>query len=265
MSIENELTKILTDKYNMKINEIQRNLQSTVGNVYMVYSNINKYIIKIYNDIKHTKTMVNLHRVLNEQKFYVPIVISNKLGNEYTTFNDNYIVLYSFLYGHQIAWNTDKINLTDYEINKLAKTVRKLHNITNNEVIGLPQLSFGNDMKRKSVLHFDLTRNNIFINDEQNRIGFIDFDDAKFGAAVCDVAILITNLFFSKSKGVNLEGMNKFIDAYYENDLKIKELEIPRIKEFGLMWIDYVLRGNEFDTSTTESFEARKELINKYL
>lgn len=251
MNIENELK------------EIQKNLQSTISNVYI--SNDNKYVIKIYNDIEHTITMTNLHRVLNENNLYVPMVIHNSLNEEYTIFEDKYIVVYSFLKGHQIVWNTDKINLTDYEINKLAKTVRNLHDVTNNEIIVLPQLSLGNDMERKSVLHFDLTRNNIFIDSEQDKIGFIDFDDAKFGASVCDVAILISNLFFSKSKGANLEDMHKFIDAYYEEDLKIKEVEVPRIKEFALMWIDYVLDGNEFNASTTESFEARKKLINRHL
>lgn len=181
MNIENELKEILIDKYNVEVNGIQKNLQSTIGNVYI--SNDNKYVIKIYNDIEHTITMTNLH----------------------------------------------------------------------------------NDMERKSVLHFDLTRNNIFIDNEQEKIGFIDFDDAKFGASVCDVAILVANLFFSKSKGANLEDMHKFIDAYYEEDLKIKEVEVPRIKEFALMWIDYVLDGNEFDASTTESFEVRKKLINRHL
>ena len=263
MNIENELKKILTDKYNFKINNVQKNLQSTIGNVYI--SNDNKYVIKIYNDIEHTITMINLHRVLNKNNLYVPRVIHNSLNEEYMIFEDKYIVVYSFLKGHQIVWNTNKINLTDYEIKKLAKTVRKLHDVTNNEIIDLPQLSFGNDMERKSVLHFDLTRNNIFIDNEQDRVGFIDFDDAKFGASVCDVAILIANLFFSKSKGANLEDMHKFIDAYYEDDLKIKEGEVHRIKEFALMWIDYVLNGNEFDASTTESFEARKSLITKLL
>lgn len=263
MNIENELKKILTDKYNFKINNVQKNLQSTIGNVYI--SNDNKYVIKIYNDIEHTITMTNLHRVLNKNNLYVPRVIHNSLNEEYTIFEDKYIVVYSFLKGHQIVWNTDKINLTDYEIKKLAKTVRKLHDVTNNEIIGLPQLSFENDMERKSVLHFDLTRNNIFIDNEQDRVGFIDFDDAKFGASVCDVAILIANLFFSKSKGANLEDMHKFIEAYYEEDFKIKEVEVLRIKEFALMWIDYILNGNEFDVSTTESFEARKSLITKLL
>ena len=30
------------------------------------------------------------------------------------------------------------------------------------------------------------------------KISFIDFDDAKYGPSVCDVAIAISNLFFSK-------------------------------------------------------------------
>ena len=52
MNIENELKEILMDKYNFEVNEIQKNLQSTIGNVYMVYCNDNKYVIKIYNPLR---------------------------------------------------------------------------------------------------------------------------------------------------------------------------------------------------------------------
>lgn len=265
MNIESELKKSLENKFDIKVNKIEKNIQSTIGNVYIAYSNSNKYVIKIYQDVKHTKAMVNLHRILNKNKLYVPKVLKNNMDEEFTLFSDKYIVVYSFLNGHQITWDVDKIKLTDKEINMIAKTLKTLHSIKNNNNIGLPQLPFENNLKRKSVLHFDLTRNNIFIYNEKNKIGLIDFDDAKFGASICDVSILIGNLFFSKTKGVNLKGMHKFIDEYYLENLKLKEEEVPKIKEFALMWIDYVLNGNEFDTSTTESFEARKKLINIYL
>ena len=49
-----------------------------------------------------------------------------------------------------------------------------------------------------SILHFDVTKNNIFYND--GKIYFIDFDDAKYEPVICDVAIAITNLFISKAK-----------------------------------------------------------------
>ena len=116
---------------------------------------------------------------------------------------------------------------------------------------------FENYIGRKSILHFDLTRQNIFINDKEKKVGFIDFDDAKFGEAVCDVAILIANLFFSKTKGVNLDGINKFIDAYYLKDFKLKKEETPFIKKYAIMWIDYTLKNNDFNTSITESFNTQ--------
>ena len=260
--MENKLKDLLLQKYNINAEKVEKNLQSTIGNVYIVYSKNIRYVIKAYDNIEHTNAMVKLHKIMSGQNLYVPKVIYNIKNELYTTLENYYIVVYSFLQGHQIVWDTDKIKLSDAEIDRIAKILRVLHNIKSNEM-KLPVISFGNDIERKSVIHFDLTRNNIFIN--ETKIGIIDFDDAKFGASVCDVAILIANLFFSKSKGANLEGMRKFIDAYYWNIPDIKKEESPRIKELALMWIEYVLNGNEFDSSTTESFEARKVLINKYL
>lgn len=59
--------------------------------------------------------------------------------------------------------------------------------------------------------------------------------------------------------------MNLFIDAYYGDDIDLKEKEIKYIKEMAIEWIRYVLNGNEFDTSLKESFEVKERLINKYL
>mgnify|MGYP003308183202 CR=1 FL=1 len=50
---------------------------------------------------------------------------------------------------------------------------------------------------RKSILHFDLTKGNVFYN---NKIEFIDFDDAKYGNSIYDVTILIGFLFISKKR-----------------------------------------------------------------
>ena len=80
-----------------------------------------------------------------------------------------------------------------------------------------------------------------------------------------NIAILISNLFFSKICGVYLNGKQKFIDEYYCNEIDLKNKEVPLIKEYALRWINYILDGNEFDSSTTESFEIRKKLINENL
>ena len=134
------------------------------------------------------------------------------------------------------------------------RTLRKFHTATSNcNEFNLPLIPFEADNNvRKSALHFDLTRNNIF-KLADGKISIIDFDDAKYGESVCDVAILIANLFFSKTRGIDLEGMKEFINQYYMNDLELKKEEEHLIKKYALEWIKYILNGNEFDTSTTEN------------
>ena len=114
---------------------------------------------------------------------------------------------------------------------------------------------------RYSILHFDLTRRNIFYNENwQSQIGFIDFDDAKYGPTVVDVAIAISLLYFSKSRGVGIDGLSTFLSEYYDNEI-IRKSEMPHLKACALKWIDYIMNNNQCDSSTTESFEIRRKLI----
>lgn len=263
--IENELEVVLKERYDIKAEKIEKNAQSTDGNVYIVYSNSEKYVIKIYNDINHTESMVKLHKKLSELKLNIPNIIPTKEHKYYEKILDrNYCVLYSFVKGSQIGWNVKTGKLDNEIITSIAKSLRKFHNNTNINEFDLPSVPFENNSKRKSALHFDLTRNNIFRYND-GKICFIDFDDAKYGASLCDIAILITNLFFSKTRGVDTQGMKRFIDEYYCYDIQLKDEEEPLIKDYAQRWIDYILDGNEFDTSTTESFEVRKKLINENL
>lgn len=260
---DNIQEEILRKSYDIQIKDITKNTDSTVGNVYFIKSQNSKYIIKIYKNIEHTESMIQLYNFLNENNFYVPKIIQTKNKEYYTKYNEKYIVMYSFLEGIQLK-NIIKLSNNNI-ISKLAKEIRKLHNLTENISFNLKQINFdvGIEFKRKSVLHFDLTKDNIFIN--QNKIGFIDFDDAKYGPSIYDITIAISLLFFSKSRGAELDGVKTFIDSYYENDYINKEKEVPFIKSIALKWIDYLINENDFDTSTKESFEVKRNLISKYL
>lgn len=260
---DNNLEKIIKESYEVQINNITRNSDSTDGNVYLVKSNNSKYIFKIYNSFEHTKSMISLYNFLNENNFYVPRIIQTKNKEYYKKYNDKYIVMYSFLEGSQLK---DIIQTVDNKtILKLAKEIRRLHDLTENVTFNLKHIDFNleTEFKRKSILHFDLTKDNIFINKDE--IGFIDFDDAKFGPSVYDVAITISLLFLSKSRGAELDKIKTFIDSYYESETQNKEIELPYIKSIALKWIDYLLTKNSFDTSTKESFEVKKKLIEEYL
>lgn len=263
--LENDLKKIINENYLINIIKIEKNEESTVGNVYIIHTELKKYVAKIYDDLNHVNSMINLHSDLND-KFNIPKIIQSKNKSGYVNIKKSkYIVLYSFIDGIQIGKKFNK--LPQEIIRNIALELRKLHDLTSKlNKYNLNEVSFckNYNIKRSSLLHFDLTKSNIFYN-EKDGIGIIDFDDAKYGISVCDVAIIISLLFFSKNRGVDMNSLNIFIDTYYGKDLELKLEEIKYIKEIAINWIDYVLSGNEFDTSLKESFEIKKKLIEQYM
>ena len=262
-SIEN-LIKVISNNYLFKIIRIEKSEESTVGNVYIVYSDTKKYVAKIYDDLAHTKSMIKLHSDLCN-KLHIPKIIQSKKNRGYVEISTSkYMVLFSFLDGVQIGKKFNKLN--EEVVKKIALELRKLHELTSNtNKYNLKEVSFikSCDIQRKSLLHFDLTKGNIFYN--ESNIGFIDFDDAKYGPSVCDVAILLALLFFSKKRGVDKNSLNVFIDTYYGKNLDLKLEETEYIKRLAINWINYTLENNEFNPSTTESFEVKKKLIEENL
>ena len=248
--------------YCLKIDEFVKNEDSTDGNVYMIFNNNDKYIVKIYNNLQHVISMINLYEDLKINGMNVPGIILNKDNKGYSLLeNGKYCVIYSFLDGKEIC--TFK-NINKEISIKIAKELRKIHQITSgNNKYNLPVVPFDIEKKfnKYSALHFDLTKNNIFYNENwESQIGFIDFDDAKYGPTIIDVAITISLLYFSKKRGVNIDGLKAFLDSYYEDE-KQKEEEIPYLKNYALKWINYIMDNNQFDSSTKESFKIKKRLI----
>lgn len=264
-----EIKKKLEERYSLVIEKIEKSDESTNGNVYIVHSNNEKYVVRLYDNVGHTNSMVSLYNELIHAGLNVSKIIMNKENKNYEIlFNSYYLVVYSYLEGNQIGWDSQYRKLNKELISEIAIELRNFHNATCKEnVFNLPNLPFeDNDcIERKCVVHFDLTRNNILINQKNNKVGIIDFDDAKYGSAIYDIAIIVANLFFSKTYGVDINGAKIFIDEYYLNDIELKKNEIKSIKKYAIKWIDYILDGNKFDTSTTESFIIRKQLIEENL
>lgn len=257
--IKNKLEKL----YDIKVNKIEKSKESTDGNVYIIYSLNNKYIVKIYDQYTHVESMIKLHNYLLEEKINAPTIIYTIDQQQYVNiFNNRYLVIYSFVEGNPISYDSASGKLNTDIIIKIAKNIKKIHLATKHKnEFGFKYVPFIEEKTKESncILHFDLTKDNILIN--ENNIGFIDFDDAKYGDEICDIAILISNFFFSKKYGVDIDGMNLFINEYYNNQKeKIKEAT-QLIKEYALKWIDYILDGNQFDASDIESLEVRKKLI----
>ena len=262
----NEIVENINKEYLLNINQIEKNEESTVGNVYILYSEGLRFVGKIYDDLNHVNSMIHLHQNLYNNKFNVPKIINNKNNVGYIELNKNkYLVIYSFLEGVQLGKIYKK--LPNDVIKNVAIKLKEFHELTSNtNIYNLKDIPIKNkqNIKRYSALHFDFTKMNLFLNN-QNKIGIIDFDDAKYGPSICDIAIAITNLFFSKTNGVDIEGVKLFIDSYYKNDLDLKQNEISYIKFYAIEWINYIMNENEFDTSMKESFIVKKQLIDEYL
>ena len=262
MNIE-KVKGIIENSYGIKVDSIEKNKQSTDGNVFIVYTDEQKYVMKIYENLSHAKKMTFLHNKLIDCGLNVPKVIKTSNKELYTKLNDKEnSVLYSYMKGKQIS--DEHVSMDDAIISKIANELYKLHKCTyGDNIFNLTNLPFSVKSKRTSVLHFDLTKDNIFM--YKDKIGFIDFDDAKYGPAVCDVAICISILFFSKKRGVDINKTKRFIDEYYSNEPIVKQTELPLIKECAINWIDYILNNNRFDTSTTESFVIKRKLVEENL
>lgn len=253
----------LNELYNLNITKIIKNKESTIGNVYNIYTKTTKYIMKIYDSKKHTLSMINVHSFLNQNNMNVPKIILNKNNKGYVIINKKYYVIYSYLEGKSLG---NIFQVIDKETSiLLAKKLKEFHDITKENKYDLDEIPFKIDktFKRTSILHFDLTKSNIFYNNKwQDKIGFIDFDDAKYGPSIYDVAILISLLFISKKYGINKEGMETFINTYYEDET-IKNEEVPYLKECAIKWLDYTIKTNNFDASIKESFEIKKQLLEQ--
>lgn len=250
----------IKNNYSLDIISIVKNDESSDGNVYNIRTSNNKYILKIYDDLDKANNMIDIHNYLKE--IYVPKIILTK-NNEYLCkFDNKYVIIYSFLVGTKVG-ELIKNNLYSNDIViSIAKEVRKLHDLMLNKKFNLNTIDFANNLKRKSVLHFDLTKDNIITNN--NHIGFIDFDDAKYGDSVCDIAILLSFLFVSKKRGVDNEGIKLFLDNYYnESELQLRNEETSYIKEYIRCWVDYLLDWHNFDSSLKDSFEFKKASADK--
>ena len=254
-----QLIKKIEDYYNLNVKEIIKNEESTDGNVYIIITNNNRVIMKIYDDLNHVKSIIKLHNYISNN-MNIPNIIKTKNSKDYKKYNNKYLVLFTFLEGEKVKEYIGNNEI----IKRIAKEIRKLHDLTEGRnTFNLKKVPFriNSNLKRNTILHFDLTKENIFYNKKNNSIGIIDFDDAKYGPAVVDVAICCSLLFMSKSKGLDKKSMNIFLNEYYNGD----DDEMKYIKEISLSWVEYIMNNNEFSTSTNESFQVKKELIENNL
>ena len=70
------ISEVIKNSYGI-VNRVVKNLKSTDGNVYDVFTQDGRYIVKIYNDLKHVNKMIRIVDTLNVNNIKVPNIIGS--------------------------------------------------------------------------------------------------------------------------------------------------------------------------------------------
>ncbi len=238
---KDEFLKKVLSQYNLADPNISKLAAGLSSTVFLVTTNNNKYILKIDSHDSYLGTEVLFTKFLKLQGLPVADVVSNDKGELLSQIDDHSCVLFSFCLGSKI----DGGELGQNASVDLANVISKIHRlmISNHDIsastnkrssidpangiydesilkkwtkIADEEKSIDFAKQRSLLIHGDLTRQNILISENQDRISaIIDFGDAHYDFVSWDLAILITHIFVTKSFGIDWEGLKYFFDEYF--------------------------------------------------
>ncbi len=237
----------LCEKHGLSITNIKKADNSYNSNVYIIYDNNNKYILKI---AKNEKKRLNEKKYYNYLYNYVPTSKVLYSG----VYNRKQYNIISFLEGKNV-YDEECNSLTKDEIFNIGKLLGKIHNCktiekdTNSWIIYLKEClnktylelkelfgkedneciyKFLNEYIEKRIennyknclLHMDFRVGNVII-DENMNVGVIDLESMKNGEYVFDF-VKINRIFNKNNFKTFLEGYKseKKIDTSFSDKLK---------------------------------------------
>jgi len=247
---------------------------------YLISTPKEKFVLRIYNSkrsIEEIKKELEVLEYLDFEGIPIPEIQNNLDDSPITTFNNRYAVLFYFVGGEHPKWKPIEVALSkdigiqvaklhkvlqnfnkDFKTKKmktflinLLKKVREQEDIKKYEkYIVEIQSKYRDESFRKSIIHGDISRENILI--KGNKLNsFLDFDDMHKGLLIWDVAIAVTQLFITKSFGIDWRGLDAFLEGY-NSILKLSEEEKDAI--FDLL----IIRNIEIALITAEKSSEKE-------
>lgn len=242
-SLDDKLENVLK-AYFATGGKVRQQLSSMSGGALMLVHGGQKFVLKVFGEALVARRDVQFHSLLHDQGLPVPAIVANRNGKPITLHGGKSYVLYEFCEGREIGWGDDLASVPKQLAKSLADAVAALHNfMIDKEAIDAPRFhqalrvpedlenggltvpyqnalaelkGLGLDDFATVAVHSDLTRENIFVSDDLSHItGIIDFGDAHYDFVVWDTAVLITQVFITKSWGIDWEGIGWFLEEYY--------------------------------------------------
>ncbi len=267
--IDSYASSLLSDRYGLASKLIK---PATVGlgeSTFIVISESDtSSVLKYYNIYTRAESIAKLHNYLAEQGAPVPHVILNREGDLVCKQGKKYAVLYTFCKGVAIGWTEISSKLSPELSRDLARITSNLHavllkdsesvnphiNILEYKSSDLAISSTLNKTKlRRSIIHGDITRENVLLTTDRNAVNaIIDFDDAKYGYLAYDIAVLLTQIYVTKTWGIDMHGIADFMSAY-SSELPLNKEELESIYTF------MVQKNNELITECNQKLAEHIE------
>ena len=117
------------------------------------------------------------------------------------------------------------------------------------------------------MIHADLARENIFLDESHTHVrAIIDFGDAHFDYLTYDIAALLTQVYVTKSWGIDFRAIEEFMGVYLkQNPLGRRELQtivpLMKLRNLGLLHeIEQKLQKGNPDSMSLESIRQSLEI-----
>ena len=283
------LADLLERNYGMKNPQICQLSSGATQTTMLVIDGSNKLVLKAFHD-SHAATLVaEFQDYLRNAGLGVPIIVKTTNEKLFLVNNTISIVLMEYVDGHGIGWADETEKLDHMLVSSITSMLAKMH---------LAALAFKNDDRflelikglrpmplevsvegvniaelRTALIHGDLTRENIIVSSSYDSVtSFIDFGDTMYSYLAYDLAVLLTQVFVTKTWGMDIQGIKRFMEAYSkQNPLSPGEqkslIAFMLLKNNSLIdevnQSDDIVRGADNAQSIKRSAQAKITLIQE--
>lgn len=285
------LVKVLKNDYGLSAPVLSSPDDGVENSTIIVTDTTHSYALKLYNERFRAENIAQFQESLLQAGLPVPAIVHTKTDALTHQAREGYLVLSHFIDGKPIGWNAQLASLPAALTVDIASTLAKIHITSFGMNFGFMldhRLSVesllttsGIDMEMKiskgdlenaskALIHADYTRENILITPSHKSVrSIIDFGDTHFGYISYDIAILLTQIYITKSWGIDLQGISAFWAAYLQhNPVKSvdRKLIVPfmELRNKGLVLeIQHALRENntQADKLLSISQSAKAKLL----
>lgn len=225
-----QITELLQHTYGLSEPLVEIPEDGIEGNAYLITAKKMRYVAKVYTSLMQANTLANYQNAVHTAGAPVPVITKTLASELVATISGLHIVVCEFAHGNPIGWRNEFAKIPAILSRDIAQALAKMHQVNQNlsetkiahslsAVDHLSDFLHDNTLKsvRQTMIHGDLTRENVFVDSATSKLtAIIDFGDAHHDYITYDIATALTQIYVTKSWGIDFEGIKDFLRVYTE-------------------------------------------------